>query len=669
MASASLFLDQALRFDGEEKLAGSLTRLSDNGEMWPREITQEAYKQIPYISDFDISVILDKIDEQKGFAFGSIEVKAKSEMTMEERKDGDLPKVHIPVVVRDQMLYPLDVFLNGKSYAHLTEPRLRAALFRPETMDAARTRPYDPSLVHELMPPIRAGYGGFGAGGVKMGSANLGLLPILPMLQGKVSQEHADRLKTACQDPSLHSQIINGHLGVRSAFNSALGLEPTSHEKWASAVLNNIAPKVVQIAKAGSGKFMLKTANPDYYAPEVEFIPESLARDIAGNEDITGILENDGTLTVSPDSPVKSTMEAEEIKVVDAFGLWKVQDLSGNTLIGWVFPQILSMDMQPLPLSLFNNGSQHAMQEHVAGEMAGKSTDLPKGQPQGYGCLYFIDHGTAKAFIPMRITSTMRGPDGLIRYMSEDDMGNHFTFYFSDSIKTILKVGGSEYCVPTQVSWMPLRGKTELVNNPVYFSKTAAHRMWTSRAELLGDGDLFSWRGPAVAKLDPQERSFIDKDAAAFVGVSLGIDPSFCKQAMERASRGEVLRFAAVRPITPIKEKLAKAKAVIQEEFKSLPHPIRNYFLAKEAAVLDDALTADKILGLGFLNAENISTFVDMIPALEAASSKVAEMLVASRIGLKDIPEVSLERMLAALEDVIQGLRSLKSKETSRFTE
>jgi hypothetical protein len=659
-------------FGGEEKLAGSLTRLSDNGENWPREITQEVYKQLPYISDFEVNVILDKIDEQKGFAFGSVEVRPKTEMTLEERQGGELSKAHIPVVVKDQMLYPLDVFLTGKSYFHLTEPRLRSALFRADVMDVPRTRPYDSSLIQELQPPIRSGYGGFGAGGTKMGSAQLNeleRLPILPMLQGKVLPEHVDRLKTACQDPSLSSIVLNGSLGVRSAFNSALGLQATSPEKWASVIRNSIVPKVVQLRKHASGTFMLKTANPEMYAPEVEFIPESMARDLAGEEDISGILENDGTLTVSPDSPVKSTMEAEEIRVADSFGLWKVQDLNGNTLIGWVFPQLLSMDMQPLPLSLFNNGSQHAVQEHVAGEIAGKTTDLPKGNPQGYGCLYFIDHGTARAFIPMRVTSTIRGPDGLIRYVGEGDMGDHFTFYFSDAVKSVMKVGGSEYCIPAQVCWMPLRGKTELVNNPAYFSKIASDLRLATRAELVGDKGSLSWRGPAVAKLASDQKSFLTKDEAVFLGVALGVDPTFCKTAVARAEKGECLKFASVRILTPPWEKLAKAKASIQEEINSLPHPIRNYFLAKEASMLDDALTADKILGLGFLTSENISTFVDMIPALEAASSKIAEMLIAARIGMKDVPEVALERMLAALEDVIQGLKSLKQKEVARFTE
>ena len=83
----------------------------------------------------------------------------------------------------------------------------------------------------------------------------------------------------------------------------------------------------------------------------------------------------------------------------------------------------------------------------------------------------------------------------------------------------------------------------------------------------------------------------------------------------------------------------------------------------KEAAVLDDATSADKILGLGFLNEDNVATFIDMLPSLEETSSKMSELLVAVRVGLKDIPESAVERMLFSLESVINGLKSLQQKE------
>jgi len=667
-SSQSLFLDQALHFEGEEKLAGMLTRLSDNVDMWPQEVMQEAYKQLPYMADFDPNVILDKLDEQKGFAFGSIEVRPKSSMTSDEMQMSGVEKVHIPIIVREQMLAPFDVFMHGRAYQHLTESRLRAALFRPETMDAARTRPYDPSLVQDMQPPVRAGYGGFGSGGVKFGSAQahteLSALPLLPQLHGRVLPEHVERLKTACTDPSLRASIHRASEGVQCAFSSALGLTIVNLEKSAEVVRSSLRPTVVQLTKLADGNVKVKWANPDMFAPQEENVSMDVAQDLAGDQDLAGRLEGDGTLTASPDSPVKQTMEAEEVKVVDAFGLWKVQDINGNSMIGWVFPQLLSMDLQPLPLALFNNGSQSATQEGIAGEMAGKSTDLPKGTPAGYGALYYLDHGTARAFVPMTVNGTTRGPDGMVRYNASDDFGNRLTFFYSDSMQKVIRVGDADYCIPTSINWMPLRGRTELVSDPMGFSKISS-RKESGVAELVGDRDVFSWRGPAVAKLATDNTKFLNRADAEFLGVTLGISPEMCKEALNQAAKGKLMSFDGVRVITPFSEKMASAYASIRKSLDELDPPIHNYFLAKEASLLDDSLTADKILGLGFLNAENISTFVEMMPAFEAAASKISEMLVAVRLGLKDIPEAALERMLVALEDVIRGLRCLQEKEVS----
>jgi hypothetical protein len=653
-----LFIDHALSFPGEEKVAGTLTRLSDNTDLWSQEIIQEAYKQLPYLSQFEPSVVLDKVDEERGYAHGSIVVQPKTAMTVDEQEKTPVGKIHIPLFVRDQMLAPLDIFLKGSRYQHLTEGRLRAALFRPETFDAVRRKPLEPSIINELQPPLS------GVGGSAKLSSVVEFTPLLPQLQGRVRAEHSHRIKQAMSDSSLVYQVANGDEGVRAAFYSALGLEPTPREKTAEALSQTVRPNVVQLQKLANGNVMMKWANTDMFSPQQQEVPMSVAQDMAGDQDLAPQLESNGTVTATPDAAVKRTLEAEEVKVADSFGLWKVQDVNGNTMIGWVFPKIMSMDMTPLPLSLFNNGSQYALQEFIAGEMAGKTTDIPKGIPKGYGALYYLDHGTAKAMVPLRVTSTYRGPDGTTKFMGETDLGDKVMFSFADGLKTVVTVGPGEYAIPANFNWMPLRGECELVSEPMTFSKVAVAK-WTSHAELVGDGDVFSFRGPAVAKIKQAHTKFLNRAQAEFMGAALGIHPHFCKVAMDRASRGERVSMSGCRQLTPLTEKMASARGAIRKELSELNPPIHNYWLVKEAAVLDDALTADKILGLGFLNAENVATFVDMLPALNATSSKLAELLFAVRIGLKEVPEVAVERMLVALEDVIQGLKALQQKEVS----
>ena len=665
MNTQPLFLDEPIRFDGEEKLAGMLTRLGDNVDNWPQEIIQQAYKQLPYLSDYETHVVLDQQDEERGFAFGSIQISPKSAMTAEESESAGLQKAHIPVIIKEQMMSPLDVFLSGKKYHHLTEGRLREALYRPESFDVARTRPPDPSLINDLHPPIRSAFGGVGSGGVKTGAAReLEQIPLLPQLYGRVKKSHVDRIKEAMANPSIQCQVLNGHEGVRAAFASAMKLTPTDLEKSAEAVANQIKPTVVQLRKLGTNKALVKWANAEMFAPQEEEVPMSAAQDMLGDADLSAQLEGDGTVTMSPDSTVKETLEAEEVQVASTFGLWKVQDTSGASMIGWVFPQVLSLDLQPLPLSLFNNGSQHSLQENIAGELAGKSLDIPKSVPQGYGALYYMDHGTAKAFIPMTVSSSSRTPGG-VKFMAETDMGEPVTFSFGEGLKRPVKVGEAEYVLPNEVNWMPLKGKTELVSEPALFSKLGAANR-TGTVDIVGDSaGIYTFRGPAIAKVAQQHTKFIDQNKAMFLGVALGMQEGFCKQALDKARLGERVSVAGLKVLGSVKEKMAGLRTKIQKELSDLDPPIHNYFLAKEAAVLDDALTADKILGLGFLNAENIATFVDILPALEAASSKLAELLVAVRIGLKEVPEVAVERMLAAMEDVIRGLKSLQQKELS----
>jgi hypothetical protein len=108
-------------------------------------------------------------------------------------------------------------------------------------------------------------------------------------------------------------------------------------------------------------------------------------------------------------------------------------------------------------------------------------------------------------------------------------------------------------------------------------------------------------------------------------------------------------------------EKMKLARSRIQADLSDVS--LRNYDLIKEASALTDAMTADKILGLGFINPENIASFVDSIPAFEQVSSTLAEMLIAVRLGMQGPPELAIERALVALEDNIQGLRRLKQKE------
>lgn len=664
MQTVPMFLDEPLRFDGQEKHAGTLTPMGDNADQWPIEVTDEAYRQLPFLSDFEVHASMDKVDEERGYALGSLEVRSRSNQTAVEMKQTPLKSVQIPFVIREKRLAPLDVFIDNGKYHHLTEGRLRASLFRANTFDSVRDRPAQPNLYADLQPPLEANTG-LGGGGVKLSAAQI-VTPLLPQLHGRVSPRHIDRVKEAMADSSLRAAYLNAHKGAQAAFQSALQLSPSNLEKTAEAAWSSIKPDTVQLRKLSNGNYLMKVANSEMYAPNQEEVPPEVAEELLSDLDMTAQMESDGTITASPDAAVKQTLDAEEIRVVDQPGVWKVQDKMGNTLTGWAFPQLLSFDLQPMPLTLFTNGSEYAMQEHVAGSLLSKGTDLPKARMQGYGCLYYLDHANPKVFVPMTVRNSYRGTDGQLHYTVLTDLDEELDLVFADGIKTVVRSGDDQFIVPASFAkwWMPLKAKTELVSAPLLFTKYASSgRHASGRGEIISDGTQFSFRGAPFAKIASSQVQFLDRPDAEFVAVAAGVDPGWVKTALDNVAKEGILQLEGLRVLQDPLTKIAEARRKVASALKDCP--VRNYNLIKEAAVLDDALTADKILGLGFLNAENVSTFVDMLPGLEYALCQIAEMLMASRLGLKDIPEVALERMMVALEDVIQGLRTLKQREVS----
>lgn len=155
-----LFLDRLPELDNDfRKEAGFASRLSENVENWPQELTSELLKQLPFLSDYELNVNLDKVEPQRGFAFGYADVANKTERPELEHTEVGLPHIRIPIVVQERAVKPFSIFLDGEKVLPLTEERIREVLFNPGTFDLSTSQPRDPSLVEPLMPPQRSGIG------------------------------------------------------------------------------------------------------------------------------------------------------------------------------------------------------------------------------------------------------------------------------------------------------------------------------------------------------------------------------------------------------------------------------------------------------------------------------------------------------------------------------
>jgi hypothetical protein len=105
------------------------------------------------------------------------------------------------------------------------------------------------------------------------------------------------------------------------------------------------------------------------------------------------------------------------------------------------------------------------------------------------------------------------------------------------------------------------------------------------------------------------------------------------------------------------------AAAMLQESQKTAARavamPLLQRDLVKEAAVIPDPAAVDTVLSLGFLNSENLGIFVTHLPDLDASQMKLCELLLASRLGLQEVPAPAVEKAAKALEEVIEALKVL----------
>jgi hypothetical protein len=52
-------------------------------------------------------------------------------------------------------------------------------------------------------------------------------------------------------------------------------------------------------------------------------------------------------------------------------------------------------------------------------------------------------------------------------------------------------------------------------------------------------------------------------------------------------------------------------------------------------------------------------SFIGSLPVLEQAQSRLCDLLLASRLGLQNIPQSALEKSIRAVEETLEGLKIL----------
>lgn len=669
-----LFLDDP---KGLPKFAQAFTRLSENPDDWQAEIINELYRQAPYVGDFEPTLVMNELDPERRYAMGSIELASKTAVNPRDEKTPPdtqgVKRVLIPVIVKDGKLFPLDVFIHNGKTQPMTEDRMRRAMFRPELFEAAAKRPGDQDMMNVLYPPYRSG--GFGLGmNSRIGQADTGegvakvssARLLVDDIQDTIKEADVKRLEDALnEDPTLHAALTSNKATLGFLSKLAQPRKQLTGKEMLKAAFSQIPPKVVQISKT-SGGFLIKTANPQMLAPEENVVDRPEAMETVG-DDLVRQVERDGTVTVSTDATVKDSLVDARLKTIDEFGEWKVKTMDGKELVGWAFPRVVDLDGTNQALAIFSNGSESAVQENITGSLVGKGTNVIDEEPSGFGCFYLARAGGATAVVPMDVKGKMQGQDGDVGYLATTMMGEEITVKLVPGLSKVTQIGEGTYGIPEDCGWLPLRNTVELAQDPSAYAKTVeAQALLHDRVEVMYEsGGTYSIRGANLEKMaQVLPINFISHDQAVYDLAILGVTPRFAKEKLAEArTLSRWVPISGTRPVTLASEVYYKAKTAAAERLKRYPQV--KSLLLKEAAALDDPLSVDKVLSIGFLNPENIGTFIAYLPEFEDTLKKLSELLVAARLGLTSVDAGALERVVKHLDRVIGGLRELAQHPTA----
>ncbi len=679
-----LFLQPVMQL---EKTAGSVD-LPEDPNVWPKEILDELYKQVPYISDFFPHVNMSKVDAERAYGLGHVEVmNQQAQSTDPQTIPAGLRSIRIPVIVKDGKLCPFDIFINdaGKTLP-LTESRLRQALFRPQIFDVASDVPGDQSTIGMLYPPYRQGYG-YGSGVTqmaKMGSvfeeflieelekldaghrrpklASASCVPmrktasLLHEISPTINAADQDAFCAKLEDPNVRLSFRKHAAATAGAVGAILNAEPVTAEKTASAIFSSIRPSVVQLTKLEDG-YLVKKANHAFWSPQSNVVHRGeLVRQFG--EKVALAVDQAGSATLSAGAGVGEELEQKTVAPVTRPGTYKVFDVEGKELVGTVIPNLVDIDGEAVPLALFTNGSQATVQSEVFGTLASEEAALPEGPPQGTGTFFYKGPEGICALIPLTLHGSYAGEDGVGTMSGETYDGRPVEISIQANIQVPTASGEGRLIMPQSWKWMSMEGAAEvsLAGGPEVPAAADADKVAHVVEVRSSDPNSFTFTGRPVEKLGSKETQFVSLDQAMFLLAGLGVEQGFGVSKLAEASTGyHPVALLTSRDITPSRELGAWALGQVEKQAsKSLKRD-----LVKEAALIPDPMAVDTVLSLGFINEENLMTFVSYLPTVDDAQMKMCELLLGARLGVSEIPEAALERAIRATEEVVEGLKVL----------
>ena len=640
-----------------EKTASKFT-LGDNPSTYPSELLAHLYKQHSYLGKYQVNLSVEGQDPSLGYMYGVFKVTHAPDVPTpdgtqrmgevvrnpEQQGQEDKNALRIPIIVESKKAYSFDVFISPDGrFLPLNEQRVSAALFDMSPYVVAPGLPPTPGGGQNFSPQDPAAMTGGGATGV---NSTVKQASVLDTLSDKIeSQAVVSFLEKLAGDQSLKDAIV-----LNEAFHAAVEkLAGRAEETPSVQETQDIDDFEATVVSKIDGGYKLKMAAVDGVSQEV------LLSNVEGQEiplEIRQNIINNGYTLIVP-AENKELVQVEKtanLKLVEESGIYSVMTKSGKAQRAAVINEVTALDGHMMDLCLVVGESGASFQEKVAGVRCG-DLDLSslKGQAlAGEGIFVLKTAGVVTE--PVTILNKVE-IDNNISYLYDHPLRGRGSLKIA-SVKKPVPISGNDYLFPEDAIFVPLSFGGRYGYDMTTMDKVASSQDRMMEVCLQSDGSEFHFSGRPVNVMDKTAALDVT-DALLVLGV-LGDTPEGAMKKIASAIKNTAISFVAKNRLMEEKEKLAVSK-----EVANLADVI-HIDLVKEAASLTNPQTVDSVLSLNFVTPENIQGYVDAIPALEEASSKLAELLVGVRLGLSDVPENAVSSALKGIERATQGLKKLQ---------
>ena len=646
----------------------SLTRLNNESDMWPEDIVQKVKERIPKAASLNMMVKFQKKEDETGTATGSVIVNSSEKSAI------------IPVIIKDFMMYPLDIMIVDQRLLPLTPDYFEASFLNNNLFQKLEEYPmyagmgrfdnYAHQLNEAIYPPNMGRYT----------YAN-GSYPILESIAQTINPSE---FKTYLQENPNVLSNFHKH-GNDEVVRQISKLQPVNLDEFESAARDLIPRSILMVKKMGYDNYSLLANSDEVFDPR---IMKSLKRtkmvDILGKicskpNDFINDVDRNGEKMLYPEQetgnePYLFEHQIDEVEPCVDFACYHLKKMNGVIVEGWVVPKTINFDMEPQPMKLFIGTTMSTMQSEFAGVRIKNPnkmihSSMPKiGQT---GAFVYEKEKRALGTVPVTVLSVSESGD-TIMLTCQDLNGRRINLKFSKSERgvsleriALLGVGPGKtptYMMPEGFKWCPMEGFHELTSSAEsYHTKTAGDRLTNNPAVLINTGcGYYSVKGiDKFAHSAGFDKTNMPEYGVKFVLASLGVSPKNMEGIFKTAQvRGRAEIHGLAR--TPLLSEKIANKRPLAERMAKVASMLKTNMI-KEASFIENNQTVDTLLSLNFVNPENLSKFIGYLPQFKTTISNLAGCLLGSRLGVQEIPEGPTSSAMYRLIDVVNGLERLRA--------